>query len=180
MRAEKLPSLDQKSGLVNALVEAPAGSRNKYKFNPAVGLYELHKVLPEGMNFPHDFGFVPSTRADDGDPIDVLILSDQSSFCGCLIKVRLIGVLKAEQKDSKGKAFFRNDRLIAVADVSVRYSEVHTINDVPKSVLDEIERFFVAYNETRGKQFRIVGRAGARQAQSLLRAAMTGSGKEAA
>lgn len=78
--------------LVQAIIETPKSSRNKYAYDPEQGIFALRKVLPEGMVFPHDFGFLPQTLAEDGDPIDVLLLMDVPAFSGCLIPARLIGV----------------------------------------------------------------------------------------
>src|ERR1700686_4933171 len=85
------------AGVVNAVIETPGGSRNKFKYDEELGCYALAGVLPEGMVFPHAFGFVPSTRAADGDPEDILILMDEPTFTGCVVPCRLIGVMEAEQ-----------------------------------------------------------------------------------
>src|SRR6478672_5137473 len=85
----RLASFD-KEKKVQVIIETPKGSRNKYAWDQDQQIFELKKVLPEGMAFPHDFGFIPSTEADDGDPIDVLVLMDQPVFTGCLVKARLV------------------------------------------------------------------------------------------
>jgi inorganic pyrophosphatase len=106
-------------GTVNAVIETPGGSRNKFKYEETLGFYALSGVLPEGMVFPHAFGFVPRTRAANGDPEDILIIMliimimDEPTFTGCVVPARLLGVMEAEQTE-KGKTE-RNDRLIAVA-----------------------------------------------------------------
>jgi inorganic pyrophosphatase len=97
---------------VQVIIETPKGSRNKYAWDPEQQVFALKKVLPEGMVFPHDFGFIPSTEGDDGDPIDVLVLMDQPVFTGCLVKARLVGVIEGKQTE-EGKSE-RNDRLLAV------------------------------------------------------------------
>ena len=99
------------------IVETLRGSRNKYKLDEKTGRMKLSMVMPEGMTFPYDFGFLPNTKFEDGDPLDVLILSDEPTFPACQIDCRIIGVIKAEQKKN-GKET-RNDRLIAVAAASV-------------------------------------------------------------
>src|SRR5262245_39465179 len=109
-----LPVADADSGRVNVVVDTPKGCRNKYKFDEDHGQWRLSKVLPQGASFPFDFGFVPSTEADDGDPIDVLLIADEPTFVGCIVPSRLIGVLEAEQTE-KGKTI-RNDRLVAVVE----------------------------------------------------------------
>jgi len=90
-------------GLLRVVIETPKGSRNKFAFNDDERIFELKKVLPAGMTFPYDFGFVPSTKADDGDPVDVLVLMDEPAFAGCALSCRLIGVIQGEQGDKKKK-----------------------------------------------------------------------------
>lgn len=157
-----------KSEIVNAVIETPGGSRNKFKYDEKLGFFALSGVLPEGMVFPHAFGFVPSTRADDGDPEDILILMDEPTFSGCVVPSRLIGVIEAEQREADGKSE-RNDRLIAVAAHSRDYSEVSDLDDLNKNMLKEIEQFFVNYNKERGKRFRVLQMRGPRQALKLVK-----------
>src|SRR4029434_10227293 len=93
---ENLSAREPDSGLVRFVVDTPKGSRNKYKYDETLGLYRLSKVLPLGSAFPYDFGSIPSTRAEDGDPMDVLLLGEEALFPGCLVTVRLVGVIQAE------------------------------------------------------------------------------------
>lgn len=110
----KLPVEDPETGDVLAVIETPRGSRNKYAFDLDLGTFRLKAELPEGNVFPFDFGFIPSTKADDGDPLDLLVLLEDSVPMGCAISVRLIGAIETEQKE-KGEAWVRNDRLVGVA-----------------------------------------------------------------
>ena len=151
------------------VVETPRGSRNKYKFDEKTGRMKLSKVMPEGMMFPYDFGFLPNTKAEDGDPLDVLILSDEPTFPACQIDCRLIGVIQASQKE-KGKEK-RNDRLIAVAAASVLYAAVEDISDLEPVVLKQVEDFFVNYQKVRDIEFKILARNGSQSARKLLEAA---------
>jgi inorganic pyrophosphatase len=96
------------------VIETPKGSRNKYNYDPDCDCLQLSTVLPEGMVFPHDFGFIPSTLGDDGDPLDILILMEASVVPGCVVRTRVIGGIEARQKE-KGERWTKNDRLIAVA-----------------------------------------------------------------
>ena len=144
------------------------GSRNKFKFDEKIGTYALAGVLPQGMVFPHAFGFVPGTRAADGDPEDVLVIMDVPVFTGCVVPTRLIGVIEADQTEEDGKAE-RNDRLIAVAAHSRDYSDVKSLKDLNDNMLDEIEKFFVNYNKEKGKKFKVLGRKGPREALKLLK-----------
>jgi len=162
------PFADKKSSIVNAVIETPGGSRNKFKYDENIGYFTLSGVLPEGMVFPHAFGFVPSTRAADGDPEDILILMDEPSFAGCVVPSRILGVMEAEQTEKDGKRE-RNDRLIAVAAQSYKYSEAKTLDDLDKHVLKQIEQFFINYNKERGKKFRVLQVRGPKQALKLLK-----------
>src|SRR4051812_18764630 len=148
-------------GELNVIIETPKGSRNKYNYDDETGLFKLGGVLPSGSAFPFDFGFVPSTLGDDGDPLDVLVLMDEPAFAGCLVRVRLVGVIEAEQTERDGQTT-RNDRLIGVAAKSRLHKGVRTLKGLGPALLDEIEHFFVSYNEFKGKQFRPLGRFGPR------------------
>jgi inorganic pyrophosphatase len=150
----------------SVIIETPRGSRNKYKYDPETERMKLSKVMPEGMMFPYDFGFIPDTKADDGDPLDVLVLSDEPMFPGCLVECRLIGVIKANQRE-KGKEN-RNDRLIAVAEGSVLYGSVKQLSDLDPAVLSQIEAFFTNYQKVRNIEFEVLERAGARSAHEVL------------
>jgi inorganic pyrophosphatase len=129
-------------------------------------MYELSKVLPEGMVFPYDFGFVSDTHAQDGDPLDVLVLTDEPLFPGCLVECRLVGVIEMEQ-DVEG-AMTRNDRLIAVAQPSLLYADVNDLNSLNATVLSQIEAFFVNYQNLRGIKVNVLGRQGPDRAHTIL------------
>jgi inorganic pyrophosphatase len=106
--------------------------------------------MPAGVEFPFEFGFVPGTLGQDGDPLDLLILMDAPTFSGCVVKARLIGVIEAEQREKDGTKE-RNDRLIAVAVQSRRHENVRSLKEVPEEFLREIEHFFISYNDSRAK-----------------------------
>ena len=99
----RLKPIDKKDGSVQVIIETPKGSRNKFAFDPEQNIFALKKVLPAGMAFPYEFGFLPRTRAEDGDPIDVLLLMDEPAFPGCSVRARLIGVIEGEQLEGKKK-----------------------------------------------------------------------------
>src|SRR5690242_7764740 len=162
------PFNDKKNGIVNAVVETPGGSRNKFKYDENLGCFTLSGVLPEGMVFPHAFGFVPRTKAADGDPEDILILMDEPSFAGCIVPSRLVGVMEAEQTEQDGKRE-RNDRLIAVAAQSYEYSEIQSLDDLDQNVVKQIEHFFINYNKEKGKKFCVLQMRGPKQALKLLK-----------
>jgi inorganic pyrophosphatase len=165
--AAVLPPFGADGATLNVIVETSKGSRNKITFDPERGLYELTGVLPVGASFPYDFGFVPSTLGDDGDPLDVLVLMDEPTFAGCLVPARLIGVITARQQE-RGGPVERNDRLVAVAAKSRTHEQVRGLSDLGDALLDEIEHFFVSYNEIKGKRFEPTGRKGARAARTSV------------
>ena len=165
---QSMPAWDAASGHLHVLVDTARGSAVKFKFDPGRGAFRISHVLPPGTVFPFDFGSVPSTAAEDGDPLDVLVLLEHPTFSGCLVPVRLVGVLEAKQT-AKGRTL-RNDRLIGVAAESRAYRDVRSLADVPGRLLDELEHFFVSYNEERGRKFRVLGRFGPARAKSLVEA----------
>jgi inorganic pyrophosphatase len=132
-------------------------------------MYKLSKVMPEGMVFPYDFGYIPATKADDGDPLDVLVLTDEPLFPGCLVECNLIGVIEAEQEEEGEKN--RNDRLIAVAKHSLLYSKINTLDELNEVVLKQIKDFFVNYQRVRDVKVTILGQHGPERALENLRQA---------
>jgi inorganic pyrophosphatase len=134
---------------VPAIIETPRGSRNKYKLDEKSGRYKLSRIMPEGMVFPFGFGFFPRTCADDGDPLDVLVLCDEPTFPGCEIDCRLAGVLLAPQVDKGDTQSKRNDRIVAIAQASLLFAEVRELADLPSVVLQQVEDFFVNYQKVR-------------------------------
>ncbi len=157
-------------GLVHVIIDTPKGSSNKYKYDSNLRLFKLSRILPAGLHFPCDFGSIPSTAAADGDALDVALFADHPTFPGCLLTVRLIGVLQAEQTE-KG-ATIRNDRLIAVPVTPVNAPDVHGLEDLPKGFIDQVEQFFVGYNRAQGRRFEPLARRGKRSAEQLLNTAM--------
>jgi len=163
----ELDTWDPKSGLLNVVIETPKGDRNKFKYDPETGTFELCKVLPAGSAFPFDFGFIPSTVGDDGDPLDVLVLMEEPVFPGCRVHCRLAGVIEAEQRDGGEKE--RNDRLLAIAEKCKDHEDVKSIKDLNENLLKEIEHFFASYHELDGKKFKPLARHGPNRAMKLVR-----------
>lgn len=167
----RLEAIDSQSGLVNAIIDSPRGSRCKYKLDEATGYFRLSKMLPLGMYFPYNFGFIPSTRGEDGDALDILVLMDEAAFTGCVIPVRLIGVLEASQKERSGTSL-RNDRLIGVVQTPFNQSDLESVHDLDAQCQDEIAFFFVAYNRAGGRKFEPLGYHGPHRAKNLLKSGM--------
>src|ERR1700681_1999836 len=130
------PQFDPKKSQCRVIIETPKGCRNKFDYDPESNLFMLGGLLPEGMMFPFDFGFIPSTLGDDGDPLDILVLMDAPAHVGCLIEVRLIGVISAEQIEDGNKEV--NDRLLGVAIHSYDHEDIETIDDVGKTLLSQL------------------------------------------
>jgi inorganic pyrophosphatase len=161
------PQLDPKKGVCRAIIETPKGCRNKFDYDPDSGLFMLGGLLPEGMMFPFDFGFIPSTLGQDGDPLDIMVLMDAPAHVGCLIEVRIISVITAEQiEDGKSET---NDRLLGVTVHSYDHEDLKSIGDVSNTLLDQVEEFFVSYNKQRGKKFTITGTGGPKKALKFLK-----------
>ena len=156
--------------MLRVVIETPKGSRNKFAFDPSEHIFELKRVLPSGMAFPYDFGFVPSTLAADGDPLDVLVLMDEPAFPGCVLSCRLIGVIEGEQIEKRQR--IRNDRIVAVEQDAHSWSDIKTVNDLGKKFSRELEEFFVNYHKLSGKKYRILGLGGPGQARKLVKASM--------
>jgi|SRR5579863_841210 len=157
---------DRKS--LSVVIETPKGSRNKFKWDPELGMFRLNGVLAEGMVFPYDFGFVPQTKAADGDPLDVLLLLDEPVFTGCVVEARIVGVIEAEQTETDGTTE-RNDRVLAVATASHVHSDIKEPKDLNSNMIDEVEDFFVAYNKARGKKFKLLGCKSMKTAMKLIK-----------
>lgn len=165
----QLKPVDKSDGLVQVIIETPKGSRNKFSFDVKQRIFSLKKVLPAGMVFPHDFGFLPQTLAPDGDPIDVLLLMDEPAFPGIAVRSRLIGIIEGEQLDGKKK--IRNDRLVAIAEANHMYANIRKLSDLPGKFLHELEDFFVNYHNLEGKQYKLLGCKGIGVARRMIRQA---------
>ncbi|MCW2284069.1 inorganic pyrophosphatase [Rhodoblastus acidophilus] len=142
-------------GDLQVVVETPRGSRAKFAYDPKLKAFVLRKSLLAGLTYPHDWGFAPSTAADDGDPIDIMVVHDATTFPGVVIVCRPIGVLQIEQR-SKGKSE-RNDRLFAVPLRSHAAQALSDVRDLSRPMLLELEKFFIATDELEDKKLNILG-----------------------
>jgi inorganic pyrophosphatase len=158
--------LDPEKGICRVIIETPKGRRTKFDYDPESGLFMLAGLLPQGMMFPFDFGFIPSTLGEDGDPLDMMVLMDAPAHVGCLIDARIIGIINAEQTENGKTA--RNDRLLGVAVHSYQHEHYRSITDVGQTILDQVEEFFVSYNKQRARQFKVIGTGGPEKAIKFL------------
>ncbi|HTR31027.1 MAG TPA: inorganic diphosphatase [Puia sp.] len=157
------------SHCLDVIIETPKGSSQKYDYVPDTPFFQLSKILPSGMVFPYDFGFIPKTKGEDGDPLDVIVISEFNSFPGVIIKCRIIGGITAEQsKEQKSDKMVRNDRFVAIPKCSNIFQNVKELKDLPKQITDELEEFFVDYNKMEGKKFRALDKIGHKEALDLI------------
>jgi inorganic pyrophosphatase len=161
-----LPAFTE-DGDVHVVVETPRGSRAKFAYDPKLETFALTKSLLTGLTYPHDWGFVPSTKADDGDPLDVMVVHDAATFPGLVVTCRVIGILQIEQKN-KGKAE-RNDRLFAVPRRSHSEQAIKDVRDISRPVQDELEKFFIATDELEDKKLKILGWKGPKVAVQAIK-----------
>ena len=172
----RLPPFDKASGALNIIVETPKNGRIKYKYNEKYAMLQLDKTLPYGFSFPFEFGFVPSTIGGDGDPLDVLVLSDEATFPGCLVLGQVLGVLQAEQRE--GKQVNRNDRVVAIP-VSVKTQEpMIPLKTLDRALMSDITTFFISYNEAQGKRFKSLGFGSRQRALELVEEARKRASKK--
>ena len=164
------PIDEDDDSLVQVIIETPKGSRNKYAFDPDNRVFELKKVLPAGMAFPYDFGFLPSTKGGDGDPLDVLVLMDEPAFPGCVLKCRVIGVVEGEQGNKKKRE--RNDRLVAIEQQNHSWADIKQIRDLGDEFCRELEEFFIDYHDLSDEKFRVIAVKGPNAARKLIKSGM--------
>jgi inorganic pyrophosphatase len=163
----RLPhQLDPDEGTCLAVIESVKGKRGKYIYNAETKAFELKGLLPEGMSFPLDYGFIPSTLAEDGDAVDVLVLADEPAFAGAVLKVRVIGVVEAEQ-EKRGKSV-RNDRIVAVSVLSRLHESITSIGDLGEDFLTNLQQFWVNYNDLKGRAFEVLDIGDAKRACKLI------------
>jgi len=136
---------------VTAVIEIPAKSRNKYELDKDTGLLKLDRVLYSSVHYPGDYGFIPRTLAEDGDPADILVRINEPTFPGCIIDARPIGVLRMLDKGDP------DDKILAVPCHDPFHNEYYDIADLPQHYLKEVEHFFHIYKDLEGKRVQILG-----------------------
>jgi inorganic pyrophosphatase len=138
-----------------AVVETPRGSICKLDFDPKLKVSALAKPLMAGLNYPYDWGFIPSTEAEDGDPLDVLVIHDAKTYPGVVLRCRPVGILEVEQRSKHKKE--RNDRIVAVPDRSPLDTDLKDIRHLPSRAHEELEQFFRATNALEDKELEFLG-----------------------
>jgi len=169
--------LDAKAAACRVIIETPKGRRSKFDYDRKLKAFRLKSLLPEGMSFPLDFGFIPSTLCEDGDPLDVMVLADEPSCVGAVLDVRLIGVIEA-QEEEQGRTE-RNDRLLAVASVSRLYEAVRSPEQLPRDFIANLIDFWVQKDRLEDKTFTPLGVKDAKAAVEIVRRASQAAKKAA-
>jgi len=146
-----LPAGPKAPEVVTAVIEIPAKSRNKYELDKDSGLLKLDRVLYSAVHYPGDYGFIPRTLHEDGDPMDILVRINEPTFPGCLIEARPIGVLRMLDKGEP------DDKILAVPTNDPFHNEYYDIADIPQHYLKEVEHFFHIYKDLEGKRVQILG-----------------------
>jgi inorganic pyrophosphatase len=152
---------------VYAVVETPRGSRAKLEFDPKLGVFTLAKPLLAGLTYPYDWGFIPSTKAQDGDPLDVLIIHDAATYPGLVLKCKPIGVLEVLQSSNGKKE--RNDRMFVVPDRSPFEGDLQDIRRLPSRAIEELEKFFEATDALESKKLDFQGWRGPAKAIKTIK-----------
>jgi inorganic pyrophosphatase len=165
----ELPAL-REDGAVNVVVESPRGSSAKFKYEG--GVFMLWRPLPAGLVYPHDWGFIPSTRMADGDPLDAMVLWEGVSYPGVVIPCRLIGVLRVEQNRKSSPGRERNDRVLALPVRASHLEWIKSVSDIDPAMRAQLERFFEHAVAFERKDLRLLGWGDAAQADELLKASL--------
>jgi inorganic pyrophosphatase len=151
---------------IHAVIETPAQTRHKYAFEPKYGIMTLKQTLAEGLMWPYDYGFIPQTLANDGDPTDVLVLNDAPTFSGCLLKVRIIGAILVKKNG------VINNRLVAcpvpTPGVTLTTDSFERISDVPRNTMNGIERFLIEYSSVEGNTIQFGGTCSRKKALAMI------------
>ncbi len=166
MRWSDIPAGEKAPDIVNAVIEIPQGSSNKYEYHPELDAFVLDRILFSPLYYPTDYGWIAGTLSEDGDPLDILVFASHPTFTGCVVPARAIGGL--DMRDEEGEDF----KIIGVAATDPRYAEVVTLEDLPSHTLHEIEHFFSIYKQLECKETEIYGFRGVDDARRVIREAI--------
>lgn len=162
----ELPVGDKAPEIIHAVIEIPDGSVNKYEYDKKLHLFRLDRNLHSPVHYPGDYGFVPSTLSEDGDPLDVLVLVDSPSFAGCVMDVRPIGMLMMLDQG------IPDEKVLAVGSSNPRYTDVWNYTEIYPHMLREITHFFSIYKDLEGKRVEVKGWKDASVAREAILSSM--------
>lgn len=148
--------------IINVVIEVPKGSRNKYEYSKTAGVIKLDRVLYSSLHYPGDYGFLPRSYFDDGDPLDVLVMMNEATFPGCVIEARVLGMLKMIDK---GELDYK---VLAVPDTDPFFSQYLSFDDIPKHYLEEVKQFFMTYKILEGATVENEGWVGTEDARKTV------------
>jgi inorganic pyrophosphatase len=166
MNMHDLPVGPNPPAVVHAVIEIPRGGSNKFEYDVKLGVFRLDRVLYSAVHYPAAYGFIPSTLADDGDAVDILVLTTEPTFTGALIEARPVGMLR--MRDEAGE----DEKILSVPVVDPRFNQIHELSDVPPHLLREIEHFFRVYKELENKHVETFGWSERTEAEALIERAM--------
>jgi inorganic pyrophosphatase len=159
----ELPIGDSAPEIVTAVVEIPQDSVNKYEYDPNLNVFVLDRVLHSPVHFPGDYGFIPQTRAEDGEPLDILILGDTPVFPGCIYSARPIGLFEMLDQGSC------DEKIVAYATANPRFTNIQSYTEVQPHVLLEVAHFFFVYKDLEGKRTKVLGWKDREAAYAVIR-----------
>lgn len=165
----KLPAFSE-DGDLRVVIETPRGSKAKLDYDPDLKTFTLSKSLLAGLTYPYDWGFIPATAAEDGDPLDVMVIHEAATFPGLVLTCKIVGVLQVKQR-SKGKKAKRNDRIFVVPVASHAEKDLSDVRDLTRAVCEELVKFFIATDELEDKQLKILGWRGPKAALKCIKQA---------
>lgn len=161
---EALPIGEDAPEVINVVVEVPVGSRNKYEYEPELGVIMRDRVLPGNVRYPADYGFIPSTEGADGEPLDAIVAAHDPVFPGCVVKVRIIGALEMYEGGEVEHNVF------GLPSDDPRFDDIETLDDMPEQNLREIEQFFIAFKRLEGdEEAEVKGWCGPEETYEIIR-----------
>lgn len=159
----ELPIGEHAPDVVTAVIEIPQGSINKYEYDKQLHVFRLDRNLHSPVHYPGDYGFVPRTLAEDGDPLDILVLGDAPTFPGCIYSARPIGLFEMLDQG------VRDEKVFAYATGNPRFSSIRDYTDVMAHILREVEHFFSIYKDLEGKRTKVLGWKDGKNAHKIIR-----------
>ncbi len=159
---KELPAGTNVPDIVNVVVEIPKGSRNKYEYDKETGAIVLDRVLYSSIHYPGDYGFIPQTTYDDGDPLDILVMVTEPTFSGCVIQARPIGLFRMKDRGEP------DDKILAVPASDPLFGDYHDIGDIPQHFLQEVAHFFAVYKDLEGAHVKPIGWERAERAKERI------------
>jgi len=166
MNLHELPPGPDPPHIVNAIIEISRGGHNKYEYDPELDLFKLDRVLYSAVHYPAAYGFIPGTHAEDGDPVDILVITGEPTFTGCLIEARPVGLFR--MRDEKGD----DEKILSVPVADPHHNEIRDLSQVRAHFLREVEHFFHIYKELEGKRVETLGWEGREAALSVIQKAI--------